>query len=344
MAASSAGSDTKARRAFVWIAITAVLLALILTGAWYYLAGRLDETVRTAIARAGQQGIAVTCADQEVFGYPFRLGLHCDRLGIDAPRQRFRATGGALRTAAQIYQPTRVVAELDGPLVLEPQDGRPFDLDWTLAQASAQFWTSGLDRFALVMNDPVVGLALPGGPSDKMARSDHLEVHARRNGDDLDFAVSDTGVKALVPELSQLPLFDTAFDVTVNGAADWLSGKLPERTLGEAMAGRTGTIRTLRVALAGAPGAGGADLSGSFSVGETGLVSGDFTFAVTDPQKIAALVSAISPKLAGIAGSVASGIAFAGRTEDGRTVIRLGVADGNASIGVIPLGRIPPLR
>ena len=97
------------------------------------------------------------------------------------------------------------------------------------------------------------------------------------------------------------------------------------------------------MALPGQPSPASADFSGPFQVDNDGVISGDFTLAVTDPQKIAGLVAALSPRSAGIAGSIASGIAFAGRTENGRTVIHLTVTGGKAALGVIPLGRIPPL-
>lgn len=346
MAASSVGRgvgrDNRARRAFAWIAATAVLLALLLTGAWYYLADRLDEAVGTAIARAAGEGVTLTCGNRQVFGYPFRLGLRCDRLGIDAPG-KLDAAAGALRTAGQIYDPTRVVAELGGPLALQTPNGPPLHVDWTLARASAHFWTQGLDRFAVVLDNPVVGIGRPAADGGGVAASDHLEVHARRNGGDLDLSVTDAGIRALAPDLSRLPRFDAALDATVDGAATWLSGQVPGETLGQALAGRTGTLRVLRLALAGIPDA-ASDLSGPFRIGGDGLVSGEFTLAVTDPQKIAGLLAAISPRSAGLAGSIASGIALAGKSENGRTVIRITVAEGDASVGFIPLGRIPPLR
>lgn len=344
MSASSTGPDRKARRAFAWIATVAIVLALILSGAWYYLASRLDAAVRNAIAAAAGRGITIVCPNQHVFGYPFRLGLHCDSFALDAPAGGLHAAGGILRTAAQLYRPNRVVAELGAPLAVSTPDGARFDLDWTLAQASAAFWTAGLDHFALVLDKPVLAVAAADGASAKIAGSDHLEVHARRNGDDLDFAMTDTGIRALVPELSQAPLFDAAIDATIDGAADWLSGELPGQTLREALAGKSGTLRALKVALPGVPSPASADFSGPFRVDREGVISGDFTLAVTDPRTIAGLVAALSPRAAGIAGSIASGIAFAGRTENGRTVIRLTVAEGKASLGIIPLGRIPPLR
>lgn len=348
MVSSSGAEHRKTRRAFVWIAIVAVTLAALLTVAWYVLAGRLDAAVRQSVSRMADRGVVTDCADQAVFGYPFRLGLSCARVAVDAPGAGLRASGGALKTAAQIYRPNQVVAELAGPLAIDAAGFPPMEMRWSLAQASASFWTQGLDRVSLAIDEPVIALGETSALVP-LARSERLETHARRREDSLDLAVVDRGVKLLAPSLASLPTFDVGADATIDDAAGWLSGTAAGLTLGEALAGKSGTIRSLRVAIAGGEAAatqeasGSVDVSGPFSIDAQRQVSGQFDLVVSDAPAIAALVSALAPDLAGIAGSVASGIAFAGRTENGRTTVRIDVDQGNASLGVIPLGSIPPL-
>lgn len=349
MSQSSTGEGRRTRRAFVWIAVVALILAAALSGAWYVLAGRLDLAVRNAVETAGRQGVALSCENQSVFGYPFRLGLRCDALGIDAPHKNLRASGGALRTAAQIYEPTKVVAELDAPVTIAAEGAPPLDLRWDLAQASAHFRTEGLDRFSLVVDALVAALGAPEGDLEPMVRSDRLEVHARRRDGGLALSVSGRRVRALAAAFAALPAFDIAADMTIDGAADWLSGRLPGQTIGEALAGRTGTVRVLRIAIsaadpAAAAATGSAEVSGPFQIAADGTVSGNFDLTVANPHAIASLVGSLAPQLSGFAGSVASAIGFAGETKNGRTTIRITVTDGAASLGVLPLGTIPPLR
>lgn len=343
MTQSSEGTASGARRAFAWIVVVVIVLAAALTGAWYYLANRLDLAVRAGIETAGGEGVGITCDNRTVFGYPFRLGLRCDALHVSAPAKDFRADGGALRTAAQIYQPNKVIAELDGPLIVDAPDAPPLDIRWSLAQSSTTFWTEGIDHFSLVLTEPVVALSEPAGARRPLVQSDHVEVHARRRDDSLDLAVTDRGVKVFGPALEALPVFDASIDLTVDGAADWLAGRRNGVTPGEALAGKSGTLRSLKLALAG-EGGGSADVSGPFRFADDHTVSGQFDIVVTSPDTIAAFVAKLSPQAAGIAGSIASGIAFAGTTENGRTTIRITVTDGQASLGVIPLGALPPLR
>ncbi|MEH6721232.1 MAG: DUF2125 domain-containing protein [Aurantimonas endophytica] len=334
-----AASSGSARKAYLWIIVVAVALFLALSAAWYYLAAQLDARAEATIAAAAADGVEIGCPNRTVVGYPFRLGLRCDAVTIDPRGEGLRLTAGALRTAAQIYQPNRVVSELDSPLIVDAPEAPPLDIRWQLAQASASFWTEGLDRFSLVAEAPDVALAQPAAGRLPLVASEHLELHVRRREADLDLALSNRGIRVVAPDVPSLPVFDASLDTTIAGAADWLNG-YAGGTARQAMAGREATLRALTIDL----GEAGADLSGAFRFDGEGRLSGDFELAVTDPQRIAALVAEALPQLASVANSIAAAVGFIGRQENGRTVIGLNVRDGDVSAGVIPLGEIPPLE
>ncbi|KAB0677032.1 DUF2125 domain-containing protein [Aureimonas leprariae] len=343
MTTTAAAKPGRSRRAFGWIAAIVVILALALTGAWYYAANRLDASVRAAIEAAAGGGTAIGCDNREVFGYPFRIGLRCAATGMEVPAKGIRASAGALRTAAQLYQPTRVVAELDGPLLLDLPTAPPLDIRWRLLDSSARFSFDGLQRLDVVVEAPDVALADPAGARSPLLASNHLEAHARRNGADLDVAFSNSGIAAARPGYEALPPFDLAADLTVAGAAGWMAGERPGNTFGEALRGRSGTLRSLALR-SSAPGNPAAELSGPFAVDREGRVSGRFRVAMSDPAAIADLAGRFVPEFGGLAGTLASGIGMVGRQENGQTVIEIDVKRGKASLGFIPLGRIPPLE
>ena len=339
-AGETGSPDTRARKAFGWILIVVVVLAAGLSGAWYYLAGQLDMRAAQTIAAQKLRGTDIGCPGRTVFGYPFRLGLRCDALTIDAPREGFRASAGQLRTAAQIYRPNRVVAELDAPLIVDARQVAPLDIRWQLMQASGTFWTEGLDHFALVADEPVVALAQPAGDREPIATAVHVETHVRRRDADLDLAWMSRGGRIVAPGAPTLPSADTSAVVTVIGAANWLDGRIEGETPREALAGRTVTMRSLRVDMGDA----GAELSGSLAFDPAGTATGDLELAVTDPEKVARLIGEAAPQIESVADTVAQAVNFIGRQENGRTVISLNLTRGALSAGIIPLGRIPPLR
>lgn len=340
MAGSSAGRRSGASRAFAWVVAIAVFLALALTAAWFYLARELDTRVQAAIEAAAGEGVVIGCAEQDVFGYPFRLGLSCDAVTIDAPASGVRASGGSLRTAAQLYDPRHIVMELAAPIAVDAPDLPPLTMLWDLAQGSARFSGDGLERLSIAIDAPVVALRQEAGDAIEWARAEHFEVHSRRVGDDLDLALTDRALQVTPPGLGALPPFDVALDLNVAGAADWLTQGLPGGRIETALRGRQGTLRQLRIAL---PTGGAAEVSGPVSFSPGGEVSGDFRLALEDPNAIAAFAGQLFPGLGAVANTVAGGLAFAGRQEDGRTVVDIEVREGRAQLGFIPLGRIPPI-
>ena len=339
-AAETGTGDTKARWAFVWIVVVVIVMAAGLTGAWYYLAGQLDMRVAQTIEAEKRQGIDIGCPGRAVFGYPFRLGLRCDALTIDSPRDGLRASAGQLRSAAQIYRPNRVVAELDGPLIVDAQGVSPLDIRWKLLQASGTFWTQGLDHFALVADEPVVALAQPAGARQPIAKAALIEIHVRRRDGDLDLAWLSRGGKIVAPGAPDLPSADTSADVTVAGVAEWLGGRIDAKNLRAALAGRKVTMRSVRIDMGDA----GAELSGMLAFDEAGTASGELELAVTDPRQVAKLIGEAAPQIKSAADTVAQAVNFIGRQKGGRTVISLNLTQGALSAGIIPLGRIPPLR
>lgn len=332
------GRSSAAGRVFAGVAILVVVLAAALTGVWYYLAGELDRRVASALDAAGGGGTAIACDGREVFGYPFRIGLSCDAVGVDAPANGIRLSAGSLRTAAQIYQPSHIVAELGGPLRATVPDLPPLEMNWALAQASTSLWTEGLERVSIAIDQAVLSLVGEAGALTPLARSVRLETHARQNGAALDFALSDAGVVATIPPIGDIPAFDLSADLTVDGAAGWLQDGVPGGQVGPALRGEAGMIRSLRlVSSVGAS----VDVSGPFRVSEAGEISGDFRLGVENPQAIATLVTVLVPGSGGVASAIAGGIGLVGRQENGQTVLDVAVRDGEARLGFIPLGRLP---
>ncbi|ALN74373.1 DUF2125 domain-containing protein [Aureimonas sp. AU20] len=337
---SQAGAPRRssAARALRGLIILVVILVALGAGGWYWLAGELDRRIASALEAAGGGGATVLCENRQVFGFPFRLGLSCDRIGVEAPQNGVSASAGSLRTAAQIYDPSHIVAELAGPALVTAPNLPPLHLSWRLMQGSTSLWTQGLERFSLVVEAPVVSVREGEGAGAPLARSERLEAHARQNGAALDLALTDAAVTATLPGLPELPPFDLAADLTLDGAAGWLRTGVPGANVSQALRGEAGTIRLLSLSL---PGGGGAQLSGPFRVSQSGEVSGDFRLAVEDPQSIAGLIGVLVPGTGGLATTIAGALGFAGRQEDGKTVVDVQVREGEARLGFIPLGRIP---
>ncbi|ORE98847.1 DUF2125 domain-containing protein [Aurantimonas sp. 22II-16-19i] len=339
--APSSDSPSAARRALVWVIVVALVLVAGICGAWFYLAGRLDDELSRGIAAARSRGTEIECPNRDVFGFPFRIGFRCDALSIVRNDDRpLRISAGAVRTAAQIYRPNRIVGELDGPMRVSGPQFPPLDIRWSLGQASATFWTEGLDHFAVVTDDPKVALVEPSNGGAQVVEASHSEAHARRRDGDLDIFTLMRGGRLTFAGAPDLPPLDASTDLTIGGAGDWLSGAARGLTGRELFAGRPVSLRSLLVEM----GQANAELSGDFSFDDEGQVTGKFQLAIAEPKEIARLVTTVAPNLKDIAAGIASALPMAGRQADGRTTIELRVRNGVVAVGIFPIGKLPSLR
>jgi hypothetical protein len=142
---SSANGPSPVSRKFAWLVGAMVAGGLLWTFGWFFFAARIEDQLPTTLARIVGPGASAECADAEVRGYPFRVGLFCETVSYANPAQRIVATSGAFRSAAQFYRPQHVVGEIDGPFMLDTS-GLILRADWQLMQASVRAISNGLDR------------------------------------------------------------------------------------------------------------------------------------------------------------------------------------------------------
>ena len=115
-----------------------VLLAILWSGAWYYVAARAQDAIADWRAREARSGRAYDCGAQTMAGFPFRIEVRCAAASAELP---VMAPPLALKMddalfAWQIYQPGLVIAEFAGPLTLD-ETGAPASLVARLRAPSA---------------------------------------------------------------------------------------------------------------------------------------------------------------------------------------------------------------
>lgn len=284
------------------------------------------------MARFGRDGRSAECTNLMVRGYPFRMGLFCDGVRYEDPRRQVAASAAAFRSAAQIYNPFHVVAELDGPAnITLPQIG-PLSLSWQNLRASTVLAKDLPDR-ASVEADAFAAQGLFGGVADTiLANIGHAEGHMRRNGADLDLAGSFADAKlnpVLTKEIALPPLTGEA-DLTIIGGTDL------RRLDADSLRGRSGTIRTLALSTGDTA---GLWIAGPFAFSAEGVLTGDFKVTIRNPKALAAQLAEMFPDRAGQIKAATMGLTALGDS----LTLQLRVADGKATLGFIPLGEIPPL-
>jgi hypothetical protein len=209
-------------------------LAVIWSGAWFYLAGRAPATIADWRSHEAAAGRSYDCGHESVRGFPFRIEVECADLSATFARTAppFAVDAANLHFAWQVYQPTLVIAELAGPLTLgEPRAAPTLRADWRLGQASVRATTTGVGRVSIVFDDPALRRVGASG-GDSLFRADHVELHGRpsssASGDEaVDLAVR--LVQAVAPALHPIAAKPIDADATgvLHGFVDPASRPLP---------------------------------------------------------------------------------------------------------------------
>jgi hypothetical protein len=202
--------------------LTAVVLAW--CGFWFYAANMTEKMLASLKADEAAQGREWECADQKIGGFPFRIELHCSSLTLVTRDDRpARLSAGALHAATQIYSPSLVLADLDGPLTFA-SEGTDTNLAWESLRVSARF-SDRPERISLAMSKPQIEVATGGekvGSAAKYAEA-HIRYDAGRPAEDraIDLALQLNEVGS--PAADALFNSTDKMDLAINGVATKLS-------------------------------------------------------------------------------------------------------------------------
>lgn len=315
-------------RRILWLGVFVVILFGGYSAGWFYLADQLVASTRTTISEANRDGVTVECDNPVARGFPFRLGIYCDRIAYANAGDAVGVTAGNLRTAGQIYDPARFIAELDGPAMVATPVNGSLKVDWEKLRASVR-WARPLPERVSVEGGNLAASSATGTPLLSIGA---FEAHMRPNGQDLDLASSFEGL-ALDPALVEgraLPPFSGESDITINGGVDLRGARL------EDLRGRSGTIRNAELSVDEKS---GVTVSGTFSFSEEGLLDADLKLTVRDPNALSAVLMKAFPEKRRDIRNVTSALTFMGNDP----TLPLMIERGEARLTFFKLGEIPPI-
>lgn len=312
-------------RRFAWFAFAIVAAIGLYTAGWFYAAQRLETAVAQAIGDARGRGAEADCTKAQARGYPFRIGLFCDGIAYSDRRSGIAVSGTGLRSAAQIYQPARIVGELDRISIDLARARLALDL------SDIRYSTHFARPLPEILSVAGTGLSAAEIAGSKLAAASQAEFHMRPRGADIDLAGTVSALR-LEPSADippNLPPIDGEWDVTLsNGIARLRQGS-------DSLRGVAGEIRAL-TARAGTAGIG---LSGPVAVGQDGLVDADLTVAITDPAALVAILRKAFPAMRPQLGQAEVLLTAMGDSPR----LPLSISKGEMRMGFFSIGRIPPL-
>jgi len=328
---SPAHASSPSSRKIAWLAGAIVAGILLWTIGWYFIATKVEEHLPATLAQIVGPDANAECTKADVRGYPFRFGLFCENLSYTNTAESITATTGALRSAAQFYQPQHVVAEIDGPLVLN-ESGLILRADWQLLQASIQATTDGLERGSIDARNTSLDIDGAGLTQRLALQADRVTAHVRRDGADLDIAAYGEILKnSLIAGLSAKAF---AFEATLSGKSGLLQIPLtPLHGPFDAMLHRM-TIEFDETS--------SLELAGPVQISADDRISGNLELTVSNLQLFSKIAAGFNPDIAELLSRFGPMIAALDtKPGDDATTLPLTIRNNQVSLGIIPLGELP---
>lgn len=322
-----------------------VLLVLGWTGAWFFLRAELDRQLHEQIRYLSSRGVAVSCGQLHIGGFPFRFEVSCEASAVldDLGRS---AEAHQLRTVALVYKPWHIIAELAGPLrLLDPVAALTATADWESARTSVILSTTAVDRIDVSVEELDVSGQAHGYDFGFLA--DKAELHVRTLPGEPDTLEIFASLDALASRVQSAAGYqpDARVHLQIEEGAALLKGR-PFIDL--VPAGGPGL--PIKIVWSSLEGDGSQlEISGQIAIDREGLLTGNLMLSLTGLNQLSKRLAECFPASADYITTVAGVALSLGEKverDDGQYAIRLPIRfDRNRiSTGVVPLGTLPPVR
>ncbi len=329
---TSSGENRRGRTRLIgWIVVLGAAFA-VWALLWKGAAMRLDEVVDRMIARVEARGGRAACDGRAIGGFPFTLSLSCASLNYARELDGVALQTGAVSGNWQPLAPLSARIGVDGPSRLELPGLKPLELTWDRLAVALRLWIPRPSRILLAATQTRAVLADEGGaPAFSL---DTLDTSAEATGDDLALTLSARGLRIDPGAVGgrDVPALDADGRGTiVNGAPILLARQRTVR-------GRTIVVEELAVsAEGGAP----VSIAGKIAVSAEGRADGVLTARAGDFASLSLVLQRIFPdEKAEIIAGIQALKAIESPPGSG---IPVRFVDGQAFLGFMPLGFLPPL-
>ncbi len=183
--------------------LAALIAVFILWSAYWYVANSAAQKYAGLYrSQLNDRGFSLVCGSESWGGYPFRFEFTCADPTIKFPGGA-TARSGAVLAVAQAYNPTHVIALIDGPTEITSPDSAPRTLTHGQAVISVVARSEGIPRIAA---------QIPDFNGSGVFLADGIQIHTRpadNGGNDIAITVegasyNEPGKPALAIDHAQL--------------------------------------------------------------------------------------------------------------------------------------------
>jgi hypothetical protein len=339
MMASTIVSAPNYARRIKWLGFAIGFFVIAYTAAWFFAANDAEKWVDIEIANINAGDTKITCDNRQVRGYPFRFGLFCDGETFIDVTKGISISSGALRTAAQVYNLSHAIAELDGPAKVVIPGVSAITVNWSLLHSSIRLDQPVPERVSIEANDLDVAINKTDTESQQALTASYAAGHMRTEDKDVSFAGEVDGMvidPAITPNRA-IPEFAASYDVLLKDGVAIAAANPGD--IKAALHGQSGELRS--VALIFKDG-GAVSVTGPLKLSAQGLLDGDIKLTFTDAAKLGVALGQAIPEAAKIITNTLTAASL-GAGADKEASLSLTIRSGKVSAGFFPIATIPPL-
>lgn len=280
--------DKPRKRRFRWIVAPLLVLVAaicIWAGAWMAIRSEVERQMDAWLAAEAAIGRQHQCMNRSITGFPFLVEVRCNGaiLQMRTPEGPVEAHLSKITVATLVYNPKRIIADLDGSMTIQKGDALVAVLGFAGAQASLSLREPGFERLSIVIERPTLSRFDNARPE---LTAEHLEVHVRpklndsKPNQDFDIVVQASGIGAAGTRPDQ----GAALDVVASLFGVPLQAGEDKAGLVAAWAKAGGTVELSRMRVA--RGAGLLGVDGKLGFNERGLAEGHYSATVADSSSL----------------------------------------------------------
>jgi hypothetical protein len=274
----------------------AIILALALAWVWlwYYAASAAGRTLGGWVEREAAAGRVYSCGAQSIGGFPLQIEARCNdaALEVKIARPPLTAKAQLVKFVAEVWHPTRLVGDIDGPVLLaETGQSASWIANWNRARVTVRGIPPDPEGFSVRIDGARVEHA--GGSDSTLFAAKSADLQGRLAAGsphdhpviEVTLALAGATATAFHPLLAEP--FDGEFDAVLRGFKDLAPKPWAERFREMQAAGDGGIeIKSLRLAQAKVIVVG----TGKLNVNEHGKLDGVIQVAIVGIEHLVPLL------------------------------------------------------
>lgn len=326
-----------ATRRIKWLLFAFMATTLACIAGWFIVAKNIDTQLSEMIEQRRATGETANCDNQMVRGFPFRFGVFCDAASF--ANTDISVNIGAIRSAAQFYNPTHVIIEADSPLQLRTRSNNII-VTWDGARTSIIHADPLPRRLSIEIKQPRMetpAMATMGAEA-LTAHMRHLNQTDDRGGQAGDMEIA---MQITAPDLSPLLGKDavrTPFNLDIDATLKQLAARYVSGERATLLTNTGVIVHRAAVLLSNDS---GLLVDGTLSTDARGLISGVLTVRLVDVDAVINGLTAAFPLKRNII-ALLNNLPRSGTNSD-EASLTLILNKGLVSFGFIPIGTLPPL-